>query len=106
MRLTKNMYYKETEASNELSLYAVNDASIYFDWILPTIRNLRKHLVKGKWNPNKAVWSFYRVACESAKRYNKEIDSTYKFPVQARWTVAEVLLEYYMEDIEAIENEV
>lgn len=105
MKITKNMYYEVTPASEELKLYIIKDNNLYFHWIIPTIRNLQKHLVKGKFEHDKAVWSFYRVACDADKQYNREIDSTYGFPVQARWTVAEDLLEYYMEDIKDIESE-
>ena len=96
---TKNMYYDVTEESNELELFAVNDSGTYFNWIKPTIENLKKHYAKGNFDSLKAKWSFYRVATEASKRYKQEIGTEYRFPVQARWTVAENLLRYYTEDI-------
>ena len=97
---TKNMYYEVSEASNELELFAINDSGVYFQWIQPTLKNLKKKFVKGNFDSLKAIWSFYRVACAAAKKYKQDIPSTeYTFTVQVRWTVAENLLRYYTEDI-------
>ena len=101
MRRTKNMYYGVTEESNELELFTLHDSWTSANLIKPVIVNLKKHYVKGNFDGLKAIWSFYCVACAAAKLYKQEISTEYRFPVQARWTVAEVLLEYYMEDIES-----
>lgn len=97
---TKNMYYEVSEASNELELFAINDSGLYFQWIQPTLKNLKKKFVKGNFDSLKAIWSFYQIACAAAKKYKQDIPSTeYTFTVQVRWTVAENLLRYYTEDI-------
>lgn len=100
MKITKNMYVENTDASMELELYAINDSGVYFQWIQPTLKNLKKKFVKGNFDHLKATWAFYRVACAAAKKYKQDIPNTeYTFTVQVRWTVAENLLQYYMEDI-------
>lgn len=102
MKITKNMVYKETWESKELVLYTVNDSLLYSQMITPCIRNLQKKYVKGTFDKEKAIVAFYHVATEASKRYFKKFGE--KFDVTARWTASSNLLNYYMEDIKALED--
>lgn len=97
MKITKNMYYQDSEESRELYWYAVNDSLLYSQMIMPCIRNLQKKYVKGTFDKEKAVVAFYHIATEASNRYFKEFG--YKFDVTARWTSASDMLSYFMEDI-------
>lgn len=96
MKRTKSMIYKETVESRELFLYATNCGALYRRMITPTIQNLRKKATKGIYDKEKAVDSFYHVACEASKMYNK--DFGYSFSVQDRFTAAVEMEETYRED--------
>lgn len=97
MKITKNMYVENTEASRELELYADNDREVYFKRIKPVISNLQKKYVKGNFDATKAIISFYHVATAASNRYFQEFG--YKFSVTERWTAAYNLLQNYMEEI-------
>lgn len=97
MKITKNMYVENTDASRELELYANNDRDIYFYQIKPVIANLHKKYVKGNFDGTKAIVAFYHVTTAASNLYNKEFG--YKFSVTERWTAAYNLLQEYMEEI-------
>lgn len=97
MKITKNMYVENTDASRELELYAENESNIYFNQIKPVISNLQKKYVKGNFDATKAIISFYHVATAASNKYFKEFG--YKFSVTERWTAAYNLLQNYMEEI-------
>lgn len=96
MKRTKSMIYKETVESRELLLYTTNDGNLYHRMIFPVIENLRKKAKKGTYDKEKAVDAYYRIACESSKRYNR--DFGYSFSVQDRFTCAVDMEEYYRDD--------
>ena len=97
MKITKNMYVENTDASRELELYANNDRDVYFKHIKPVIANLQKKYVKGSFEATQAIIAFYHVAtAASNKYYFKEFG--YKFSVTERWTAAYNLLQAYMEE--------
>lgn len=100
MKKTKNMYYKRSVESNELVLYIVNTEEIY-NTIKSVIKNLQKKYQKDIFDYDKAVIAFYHVSTLGANMYNREFD--FKFTVQQRYTAAEDLLQYYTEDITAVE---
>lgn len=97
MKITKNMYVENTDASRELELYADNDRDIYFYQIKPVITNLQKKYVKGSFEATQAIVAFYHVATAASNKYYKEFG--YKFSVTERWTAAYNLLQDYMEAI-------
>ena len=97
MRHTKSMVYKETEESRELFLYAINDGDLYRRMTTPIINNLRKKAVKNIYDKTKAIDAFYHVATEASNHYFR--DFGYKFNVQARYTVACDMANYYEEEI-------
>lgn len=97
MKITKNMYVENTDASRELELYAENDNNIYFQHLQPVIKNLKKKVVKGVFDEEKATMAFYHVATAASNKYFKEFG--YKFSVTERWTAAYNLLQDYMEAI-------
>lgn len=96
MKRTSSMIYKETTESRELFLYATNDGDLYRRMILPTIENLRKKAIKGTYETEKAIDSYYYIATETSKMYNKYFG--YSFSVQDRFTAAVEMEEYYKED--------
>lgn len=59
----------------ELVLYITNDADLYRQRITPIVKNLQKHLAKGRYNATEAQKSWKRLADEGAKKYNKEFGS-------------------------------
>ena len=98
MKRTRSMIYQETTESRELMLYTVNDGVLYGGIITAVMNNLRKHYRKGQYNTDRAIDSWYAVATEASKKYNK--DFGYSFSVQDRFTVAVELEKYFKEDIE------
>ena len=107
MKLTKNMVYRPSCESRELTLYAENTADLYHRSIVPTIDNLRKKYRKGVYDREKAVTAFYHVACEASRMYCREFasveDAPHVFDVTARFTCACDLLDGYTEDIETLD---
>lgn len=97
MKRTTSMIYKETEESRELFLYATNDGNLYRQSITPAIENLRKKYNKGIFDREKAIDLFYYIATSASKLYNK--DFGYMFDVQARFTAAADMVDYYMDEI-------
>jgi len=104
MERTKNMVYRPSIESRELTLYATNDGRLYDYRIVPVVRNLAKKFAKGTFNPDKAIDAFYPVATEAAKKYCREFarveDAPRIFSVTDRFTTAADMVEYYMENIE------
>lgn len=97
MKRTKNMFYKETEESRELFLYATNDGDLYRRMINNILDNLEKKIKKGVYDKEKAVDAWYYVATEASNRYFK--DFGYRFSVTDRFTVAVDMADYYEEQI-------
>ena len=103
MSRPKSMIYKPSIESRELTLYTVNEGTLY-PWTCNIVRNLNRKYRKGTFDGDKAIDAFYPVACEAAKRYCKEFarleDAPQVFTVTDRFTVAADLVEYYIENIE------
>lgn len=57
---------------HELYLTTLNTREVYFRLVEPTIKMLRKKLIKGIYDKDKAVIAWKRVADKSAKMYAKE----------------------------------
>ena len=55
MKRTASMKYNETAESRELFMYATNCGNLYRQQILPAIANLRKRVIKGTYDADKAV---------------------------------------------------
>ena len=97
MKRTSSMKdYSPTIESNELFLYASNTSSLYYNMIVPTITSLRKKTAKGVYDIEKAIDSYYYIACEASKMYNKEFG--YSFSVSDRFRAAVELEKYYRQD--------
>lgn len=86
--------------SHELALYAENNGDLYRQRIEPVIKNLRRKISKGIYDPVKALMLWKYVADDAAKRYGKEFgnDDGYGIfsPAVRRETAIE-LQEYYEE---------
>ena len=104
MKRTKNMVYKPSIESRELTLYAINNGRLYDYMIVPVVRNLAKKYAKGTFDQNKAIDAFYPIACDAAKKYCKEFarleDAPRIFSVTDRFTTAADMVDYFMENIE------
>lgn len=104
MKRTGSMVINETIESRELVLYAENDSTVYFNSIVPVVKNLAKKYNKGTFDREKAVDAFYYVANFAAKKYCKEFADVNcygnTFDVTARFTAASYLLSCFMENIE------
>lgn len=96
MKRTKSMFYKETDESRELFLYATNCGNLYRQQITPVIDSLRKKAMKGNYDADKAVDAFYYVATSASNMYNREFG--YSFSVTDRFTVAVDMEKYYHDD--------
>lgn len=104
MKHTKNMIVKKSDESRELGLYAENKRDIYFDYIVPVVKNLAKKYKRGAFDRTKAIDAFFPAATAAAKKYCREFasleDAPKIFNVTARYTAAAYLLKRYMENIE------
>lgn len=104
MKHTKSMVYTPSTEARELTLYATNDGRLYDYMIVPVIRNMARKYAKGIFDAGKAIDAFYPVATAAAKKYCKEFahleDAPQVFNVTARYTTAEDMVDYYMENIE------
>lgn len=98
MKHTKSMIYAQTQYTNDLFLTAVNDDDLY-STIEYIIKSLARKYHKGIFVKDRAVDSFYQVACISARQYNR--DFGYMPTVQERFTVACDMVDYYLDDIQA-----
>ena len=98
-----NLNYKETETSEELTLYVLNEGRMYRCLTVGIIKNLAKKYEKGTFETEKALKSFYNLATEGAKRYAKEYANADEwnkiFSVANRKACACELLEGYWENI-------
>ena len=98
MKRTRTMIYKPTQESRELMLYAINNGELYRRQITPVINSLRKKVVKGTYDNEKAVDAWYYVACSASQMYDK--DFGYRFSVTDRFTAAVEMEKYFKEDVE------
>lgn len=97
MKRTKSMVYNPTTESRELFLYATNDGILYRQMISPVIENMKRKVVKGIYDAEKAQAAYYRIATEASNHYYR--DFGYKFSVQDRFTAACDMVEYYEDEV-------
>lgn len=100
MKRTKNMIYKETIESVELLLYTENDSFLYHNYIMPVVQSLKKKVVNGIYDTDKAIDAYYHVATAAAKKYKEEFGNDFGsviFSVTDRFTVAVDLENHYRE---------
>ena len=97
MKRRKSMVYRETDETRELFLYSINQNNVYCKAIVPVLKNLNKHFLRGNYDTERAIDSWYRVATISSNEYKK--DFGYSFSVGDRFTVAVELEKYYIEEI-------
>ena len=98
-----NLNYQETEESRELFFYIYSTGRLYKRTTTPIILNLAKKYEKGIFETEKALKSFYNLACEGAREYAREfahVEEVNKiFSVADKKATANQLLEYYWENI-------
>ncbi len=97
MKRTSNMFYKESEESRELFLYAINNGNLYRRMTANVLNSLEKKIKNGTYDKEKAVDAWYYVATEASNGYFK--DFGYRFGVTDRFTAAVDMAEYYEEEI-------
>lgn len=85
MKKTRSMIYTPSHEARELYLYASNCAHLA-DLGNNILENLRRKVLAGVYDHEKAVAAMYRFACEGSKLYNR--DFGYTFDVTARYTAA------------------
>ena len=95
-----------THEAIELELYINNTSGVYFGYLVPTLKNLSKHWVKGDFSKDLALKSLMRVANSAAKDYTlghgSMTDSWRKlFSVSDRERVAEALFDSYIDEIKS-----
>lgn len=84
----------------ELVLFIENDGDLYRQMVQPIIKNLKKHMAKGRFNKDEAQKSWKRLADEGAKRYNKQYGSGEQvFSVADRKQAALELADSYEEEV-------
>lgn len=96
MKRTSSMKYQPSTESRELFLYATNSGDLYRQTIQPIITMLRKKALKGLYDSDKSVDSYYIAACRASEMYNHEFG--YSFTVTDRFTAAVDMEEYYRDD--------
>ena len=106
---TSATFNTDEEAIHELSLYIVNESSLY-PITQSIISNQAKHMLKGRWNVQGAIKGFEHLVREGVKAYRKEFGK-YSLPPRisrnVKQAVAEYLFEYYEDHInEEVESRV
>ena len=97
MKRTKNMIVNPTVESHELTLFTVNENSLY-PFIQCYVRNLAKKQQKGIYDTNKAVDGYYTIVTNASEKYNRYFG--YRFSVQERYNAAIELESFYFENVE------
>lgn len=92
-----------SEAANELSLFAVNDGTLYDSRVMPICINLSKHLAAGNYKAEEAIKVWENLADEAAKSYAKQFDKEGNwnkiFKPEDRKQAAKYFAEYYEEHV-------
>lgn len=92
-------------AKNELELFIKNDGDIYFQSIIPIIKNLAKKKQKGVYDPELAIKLWYYCVQNGYKKYRDTYNSEFKLSVQDRRDVAKSLRDYYDESVDEYVND-
>ena len=109
-RKINSSVYDEVDpnAVEDLYLTIINDGELYDGIIRWTVNNLKKHNGRGRYDKDKALVSWMRVADEGAKKYDKQFGSghgsTKMFTPATRKEVAKKLMEYYEDNVLGGEN--
>lgn len=94
----------EPDTVTELCLYIENDARLYQQMIVPTIKNMQRKIKSGKYNAAQAVKAWQYVADEGVRRYGKEFgdggNSVAWVNKNTRIAIAEELMEYYDDSVQ------
>lgn len=105
----------DTQAARELYLYTISDGDLYRSQGEPIIKNLARKRAKGIFQHAKAVKLYTYLADSAAKKYTWDFDV--RQPGVSRWqqvkgygifstatrrAAAELLLDYYEEQIDAL----
>lgn len=83
----------------ELTTYLLNDRDLYIRGIVPVIKNLKKKMAKGKFNPELALKLWFYVVSAAAQKYTQEYDLSTQwqkaFSVATRKEVAKNLADHF-----------
>jgi hypothetical protein len=92
----------DEQAAHELYLFAVNDAGLYRQRILPIIANLKRKIKRGVYDPVLALKLWKYAADDAAQRYTREYGEGKGygvFTVPTRKETAAHLADHYMEHV-------
>lgn len=82
-----NLHPEESHAANDLALYTVNTAAIYFESIRPTIEHQRKRISKGQ---PVTLPPWVLIARKGRESYTKELRADpFKAVKGFRWPIVE-----------------
>lgn len=90
---------KQDYYNYDLVLFIINDCDIYRHYTRPTIENLKKHHLSGKWTKEKALRSYMRIVNEGVNKYYRDINTDIKFTLQDRKQAASDLYDYYLDEV-------
>lgn len=104
-QLTRAQNHADKELARDLVLCISNDGDLYRQTIDPNIKNLRRWIARGKFDPKQAIAAMYNVietALSNARferytSYNKRL-----VDVPTRWGAAVLLLDEYSELISEV----
>jgi len=101
----------DSNATNELDLYIMNNEDLYRRRFMPIIQNLRRKIAKNTYNHEKAKKLWQYLIDDAAKEYVKEFgtqgeDVKDMFPSETRVGVAEIIADREFENLKQGEYDV
>ena len=96
MKRTKSMIIDQSVESHELTLFTVNEGSLY-PFIQCYVRNLAKKYQKGIYDSDKAIDGYYTIVTNASEKYNRYFG--YKFNVTERYNASVELESFYFENV-------
>ena len=101
----------DSNATNELDLFVMNNEDLYRKQFMPIIQNLKRKVAKNIYDHEKAKKLWQYLVDEAAKEYVKEFgkpdeDVKEMFPKETRVRVAELIADRELKNIEQGEYDV
>ena len=101
----------DSNATNELDLFVMNNEDLYRRQFMPIIKNLQRKIAKNVYDHEKAKKLWQSLVDAAAKEYVKEFgkpdeDVKQLFPQETRQRVAELIADRELENIKQGEYDV
>ena len=101
----------DSNATNELDLFVMNNEDLYRKQFMPIIQNLKRKVAKNIYDHEKAKKLWQYLIDDAAKAYVKEFgnpdeDVKNMFPKEVRLRVAEIIADRELENIKQGEYDV